>query len=108
MQLTDKVKRVLAGEKISPEELDYMLAQAAITSMRECNRRYYAWLFRVEDNVLLDMQRVDLVEVGHGPTAMLEEHDACNGAGCRACGWVGSISRAISDATARNLTNQPG
>jgi hypothetical protein len=108
MVLTDKVKRVLAGESISTEELEYMLAQAAITSMRDCNRRYYAWLFRVEGNTLLDMQRVDLVELGHGPTAMLEEHDACSGAGCRACGWVGSVSRAIADTTARYLTNQSG
>lgn len=108
MQISEKVQRVLAAEHISSEELHVMLAQAAITSMRDCNRRYYAWLFNVEGDVLTDMQRVDLVEVGHGPTAMLEEHDACSGAGCRACGWVGSVSRAINDTTARHLTNQPG
>lgn len=100
MQINGKVLRVLQAEKISPEELYRMLDEVAFTSIRGCNRRYFQWLFLVKDNMLQDMQRLDLIEVGRGPHRMLEEHEACDGEGCRECGWVGQVSRAIEDATA--------
>jgi hypothetical protein len=103
VQINDKVLRVLQAEKISADELYHMLDEVAFTSLRGCNRRYFQWLFLVKDNVLQDMQRVELVEVGRGPHRMLEEHEPCNGAGCRACGWIGSVSRAIEDTTERAM-----
>jgi len=100
MQISPKVMRVLQAEKIPAEELYRMLDDVAFTSIRGCNRRYFQWLFLVKDNVLQDMQRLDLVQVGKGQNRMLEEHEACDGEGCRECGWVGSISRAVNDVTA--------
>lgn len=103
MQISNKVLRVLQAEKIPADELYRMLDELALTSIRGCNRRYFHWLFLVKDNCLQDMQRLDLIEVGRGSNRMLEEHEACDGDGCRECGWVGSISRAIEDSTAAAL-----
>jgi hypothetical protein len=103
VQINDKVLRVLQAEKISADELYHMLDEVAFTSLRGCNRRYFQWLFLMKDNTLQDMQRVELVEVGRGPHRMLEEHEACNGEGCRPCGWIGQVSRAIEDTTERAM-----
>jgi hypothetical protein len=103
MQISAKVLRVLEAEKISADELYRMLDDVAFTSIRGCNRRYFQWLFVVKDNRLEDMQQLDLVEIGRGSTRMLEEHDDCEGEGCKACGWAGQVSRAIEDTTARAL-----
>lgn len=100
MQISGKVLRVLKAENISPDELYRMLDDVAFTSIRGCNRRYFQWLFTVKNNVLQDMQRADVVEVGRGPNRMLEEHEPCNGEGCHDCGWVGQVYRAINDSTA--------
>lgn len=100
MQISDKVLRVLQAEKISADELYHMLDSVAFTSLRGCNRRYFQWLFRIDGNQLQDMQRVELVEVGRGRDRMLEEHEPCEGQGCRDCGWAGQVSRAIQDTTA--------
>lgn len=100
MQISRKVLRVLQEEQISPTELYRMLDELAFTSIRGCNRRYFQWLFQIVGNQLQDMQRMDLVEIGRGRDRMLEDHDACDGEGCRECGWVGQVSRAIEDTTA--------
>jgi hypothetical protein len=100
MQINGKVLRVLQAEKISPEELYRMLDEVAFTSIRGHNLRYFQWLFKMKDNVLEDMQRVDLVEIGKGQNRMLEEHEPCSGEGCRECGWAGVVSRAVVDTTA--------
>jgi len=103
MKISTKALRVLEAEKISPDELMQMLIEAAFTSVRGCNLRYFQWLFVKKGDVLLDMQRADLVEIGRGSNRMLEEHDACDGEGCSACGWAGQVSRAISDPTAQAM-----
>jgi hypothetical protein len=103
MEVSKKVLRIMQEEKISAAELRQMLDDAAYTSIRGCNRRYFQWLFEVNGNVLKDMQREDLVEIGRGDNRMLEEHEACHGEGCRECGWAGSVSRAVADATAEFL-----
>lgn len=100
MQISPKVLRVLQAEKISSDELFHMLDAVAFTSIRGCNRRYFQWLFRIKDNILLDMQRLDLTEIGRGDNRMLEDHEACDGLGCHDCGWVGQVSRAVQDSTA--------
>lgn len=103
MRISDKVQRVLAGEHISAEELAYMVAESAVTRLRHCNRRYFNWLFLLEGTSLVDMQHVFVVEIGRGSNRMTEEHESCEGQGCRACGWVGSVSRAVQDATAEAI-----
>lgn len=103
MQISAKVLRVVQGEQISPDELYRMLGELAFTSLRGCNRRYFQWLFRVEGDVVLDMQRLDLVEVGRGRDRMLEEHEPCDGEGCRVCGWAGHILRGVDDSTAQAM-----
>lgn len=100
MQISSKVLRVLQAEKISADELYKMLEEVAFTSLRGCNRRYFQWLFKVNGDLLQDMQRLDVVEVGRGRERMLEEHEACDGEGCHECGWIGSVSRAFEDTTA--------
>lgn len=102
MQISTKVLKVLKAENISAEELRRMLNKMALTSIRGCNRRYFQWLFQMNstNTVLSDMQRLDVVEIGRGQNRMLEEHEECGGEGCRTCGWVGQVSRAVQDATA--------
>lgn len=97
MQISSKVARVLEAEQIARAALDNMLSHAAITRIRGFNRRYYHWLFLVRGDVLEDMQRVQMTEIGNGDTRIAEEHDACAGQGCRACAWVGQIQRRIKD-----------
>jgi hypothetical protein len=46
---------------------------------------------------LVAMQHADMVEVGDGETRMLEDHEACDGQGCRGCGWIGQVGRWVSD-----------
>lgn len=103
MQVSEKVVKVMAGEQISPAELEKMLQLAAKTSLRGMNRRYHHWLFRVDGNQLQDMQRTDMVTFGAGNEQVLEEHDVCDGEGCHECGWVGEVSVRISDSTAAAL-----
>lgn len=106
MKLSSKVLRIMKQEQISAEELAYMLRHAAITRVRDCNCRYFHWLFLVKDDQLEDMQRIDVVKVGEGDSHMLEEHAGCQGMGCKGCGWVGQISRAVKDGTAIRLEEQ--
>lgn len=106
MLLNEKILRILRTEKITPEELQYMLDHAAITSIRNCNRRYHHWVFRVEKNVLEDMQLFDIVELGEGEQAMMEMHESCEGKGCPGCRWIGEFSRRIKDETAVKLDDR--
>jgi hypothetical protein len=95
--LTDRVLRVVTEEGISEQMLAEMLARSAVTSLRGCNRRYHAWIFTVHGDIVVEMQRAEMVEIGRGRSRMMEEHEACAGIGCRHCGWVGSIARWITD-----------
>ena len=97
MELSDQVLRVLSFERISEGKLAEMLKKAAITRLRGFNRRYFHWIFKTECDVLVAMQHVEIIEIGNGDTRMLEEHDACDGAGCHGCGWVGQIGRWVTD-----------
>jgi hypothetical protein len=97
MNLSEQVLRVLRFEEISEEQLRLMLDRAAITRLRGFNRRYFHWLFKVQGDMLVEIQHVEMLEVGRGSTKMLEEHDPCAGMGCRECGWVGQFGRWITD-----------
>lgn len=100
MKLSEKVLKVMQEEKISPEELKYMIDHAARTQIRGCNRRYFHWVFKIENEAVEDMQLAQLKQEGHGETSMLEEHVDCNGKGCKQCGWTGySVDRRITDKT---------
>jgi hypothetical protein len=96
--LPTKVLRVLHGESITPKELADMIRLSARSSLRAgFNRRYFHWLFKIQGDRLEDMQYADIVTVGTGTTQMSEDHEPCDGAGCRACGWTGQIIRRITD-----------
>jgi hypothetical protein len=97
MRLSEKVQRVLKGEGISLEELALMLRLAAITSREGCNRRYHHWLFRVNGDEVSDMRTEWTLKVGRGKDRVTEEHDECQGQGCKACGWSGQAIRYVSD-----------
>src|ERR1035441_10535513 len=97
MELSDQVLRVLSFERISEGKLAEMLKRAAITRLRGFNRRYFHWIFKTEGDVLVAMQHVEIIEIGNGNTRMLEDHDACDGAGCHGCGWIGQVGRWGSD-----------
>jgi hypothetical protein len=77
-----------------------MLKLAAITSLRGFNRRYFHWLFKLQGDALVDMQHVQMSEVGRGDTCMLEDHEECKGQGCSMCGWIGRIGRRVEDKVA--------
>ena len=108
LRISPKVRRVLDTEKIPVEELIMMVEKSAITSLRTANRRYFRWLFTVVDEGeiqhVTQMELAQPVEVGSGEARVLEEHEPCQGEGCRACGWIGVIVRRISDATAQDLS----
>ena len=97
MRISTNVQRVLRGENISDDELAMMLKNAAITSLRGFNRRYFHWLFKIKGDTLVEMQYADVREIGKGQTRMMEDHESCAGKGCHACGWVGQVGRWVTD-----------
>lgn len=97
MTISDQVKKVLKAEKISLEELQKMLSEAAITSQRGYNRRYFEWLFVYKNDEVEKMIRQKTIILGRGEYVQYEEHDPCSGSGCRGCGWSGEIIRKVND-----------
>lgn len=94
--ITPQVKKVIDTEGISTTELAEMVDHSAKSSQRGHNRRYHSWLFRVAPTGTVEsMISTEFKVVGSGENAMWEEHDACAGAGCHECGWVGEIVRKI-------------
>ncbi len=94
-QVSDQVLRVLDFEKVSEEELAYMVEQAEIVDYDCCNRRYRDWLFLVHGNHVLKMQRAAVT--------LFEEHEWCGGKGCSLCGWRRHIGRRISRHDVRSV-----
>jgi hypothetical protein len=88
---------VVSGEGIPAEELAKMVENSAITRVRGFNRRYFHWLFSVQGDSLLAMQRFEYAKVGKGDSFMYEDHGACDGRGCKACGWIGQVKRWVKD-----------
>jgi len=97
MKLSEQVLRVICFERISEKELAVMLSEACITRLRGFNLRYFRWLFKVEGDELVSMQQVQVRETGSGDSRQMEDHDACEGRGCKACGWVGQVGRWVTD-----------
>lgn len=92
--LTEKVRRVLSLENISTEEVGHMVTHAAPVTNERGNRRFHQWLFSIQNGEVKNMQhwepptrrikaRADMVS--------FDECDACDGEGCKACGWTGEI-----------------
>ena len=105
MKIADRVRRVLTAEHISDEEFGIMLKHAANIRAEGGNRRYHQWLFDVDaaSGAVNDMRLLEPIEVGTGEGTVSEEHEACGGEGCRACGWIGRRLRRIHDVTATRL-----
>lgn len=97
MTYSPQVQRVMDAEGITPGKLEEMLHSAAITSLDGFNMRYFNWLFRVAGEEVQAMESVDRGTLGAGDTVMYEMHEACDGQGCKACGWSGEIGRRVYD-----------
>ena len=93
MNIDPNVQKQLQAEQISEEEIQRMVRLSAQNSDGDCNRRYFDWLFKIEKNTLLVMRRATMMEIGKGPDSVYEEHDACDGKGCKSCGWIGEVIR---------------
>lgn len=100
--VSPRVQRIIAAENISPSELQEMLRLAApYTGPEGFNRRFHRWSFRVglsrttAGYEVEDMQSVDLKSIGlPGSYGHMEEPcEACDGEGCKACGWRGQVIR---------------
>lgn len=106
MKLSDKVLRVLKGERIPVPKFLSMVRQAALFNKEGFNRRFFDWLLLVDGDSVLDMRKINLMEIGKGNSKCSEEHDSCEGKGCKSCGWSGQIIRWISDSTSIRLNKK--
>lgn len=91
-----RVQRILRTEGISQTELDDIAARSAINSKEEgFNRKYHQWLLLVIDGQVRDMERTDVTEVGkdRGKGFVFDEHEVCDGQGCKDCGWRGEVKQ---------------
>jgi hypothetical protein len=97
-EVTAQVERVMLAEGICMEELLSMLDQAAITSHARGNRRYHHWVLQVEGALIKRMTYFEdatrTVRSPSHPTpfTVWEDHEACDGQGCMACGHTGKIT----------------
>jgi hypothetical protein len=87
---SDQVLAVLKAEGITPQELDHMLSSAAITSLRNMNRRFHNWLFRyqVKEGIV---NKMFMHPPEHDRVPEWDQHWKCNGKGCKECGWSGEV-----------------
>lgn len=97
IEMTRRVGQVLSSEGISDDELMLMLDKGWTTTLRGFNWCYSDWLLKIQGAAILDMQRAKMKEFGTGETCIIEKHEACQGKGCRACGWIGRIRRWMTD-----------
>lgn len=92
MNLSPQVERVLKAEQISMQELGEMLNKAAITTHPRGNRRFHSWVFDIKQGTVWRMSAVeDSFErkAGTLDLTVFEEHEDCDGDGCRGCGYSG-------------------
>ncbi len=91
MEFSDQVKHVALSEGISKPELEIMVTKAAITSLRGASRRYHQWLFVVTagGHFVERMFRVPTQQDTF--SSRWGQHHACNGWGCKKCGWYGKV-----------------
>jgi hypothetical protein len=92
----DKALRVMKAENVSVAEATKMLNDSAITSLHGFNRRYHHLLFKLVGEEVLDIVMPPVVEIGNGRDKVYEEHDPCDGSGCRQCNHFGFVYRRIT------------
>lgn len=96
--LSLSVLRVAAAEGISPEQVDAMVAKAALVKHSRGNRRYHDWVFQVvPGEVNLGVARMSRL---HSPVKLVskpgypvlfEVCPECDSDGCKECGWTGEL-----------------
>jgi hypothetical protein len=92
LMIAPQVERVMKSEGISLAELSEMVNKAAITTHHRGNRRFHSWVFDVHQGQVWKMSHVDEVRVRKAGTldlTVFEEHEACEGDGCKECGYAG-------------------
>lgn len=95
MRLADKILRIMQAERISEQELAHMVEHAAITTQDGFNRLYHHWVFKIDGEKVLNMEKAEPTVIGDGSHHAYEEHDVCRGTGCSTCGWKGFIFRLV-------------
>jgi hypothetical protein len=93
---SQKVLRVLEAEGISEEELEHMVTHAAPATNERGNRRFHHWLFSIQSGtgLVMNMSHWEVPkEVHQGSEEMetFDEHEPCEGEGCKGCGWTGEV-----------------
>ena len=85
-----QVRDVLKAEGITPQELERMVAQGALTRVHGATRRYHNWLFEINQDG--SVERMCRYLPGDEHVREWENHADCFGWGCPTCGWRGEIS----------------
>jgi hypothetical protein len=92
-QVSDQVKRVMAGTAISMDDLEVMVTRAARISHPQGNRRYHTWLLHVDGTKVMLLRKLQMTDYSQGAASVDEECEECWGDGCAECGWIGYVKR---------------
>lgn len=98
LDLSLDVLRVAAAEGFSQEQVENMVAKAALVKHARGNRRYHQWVFKVEQGeeclgVLSMTRHQSPFKIVHNPLypVMFEVCSECESSGCKECGWTGEL-----------------
>jgi hypothetical protein len=100
--ISPQVRFVIDSESIQRDELGLMLERAALTTHDRGNRRYHQWIFNTKTDLDTNTLTVDFMTAYEIPTqkrvstqdkdfVVFDEHEDCDGFGCKGCGYTGEI-----------------
>lgn len=97
MKPSKRVIYVATQNNISPQELADMIRKSAIVTSQHGNRKYHNWWFVTTASEVLSMVTGPPVKLGNnrGKGYMGEDHDVCEGRGCKECNWTGEAIRPL-------------
>lgn len=92
MVFEDAVLDFIDALDLDEDEVAQWVKSSAITSSYEgANRRYHQWVFLVQGDAVISMRNIETgrrsgtMQAGPGEFLVYEDHEACNGAGCKDC-----------------------
>lgn len=98
LDLALSVLRVASADGLSPDQVEDMVAKAALVKHSRGNRRYHDWVFDVrkekESTVVVRMSRLHSpVKIVSKPgyPVLFEVCPDCDSDGCKECGWTGEL-----------------
>lgn len=91
--LSKEVQRVAEAEGMELSTVRKMVERSAVYRDPRGNRRFYDWLFQVENGEVQRMCYLTkrTIEQPKDATKLPEECLTCEGEGCKECGWNGSL-----------------